>query len=434
MGHTNRIWRSPCSRIQLEDLSEALVPGILLNEHSVPEFLEFVTGCVTDWLDSQVEIDLRWASFAPTFHCTFQQFVPTDTDVLDGVEMWFSYSRQRYKTVPVGSPPIACAHVDLPVFRLQLERYPDNVIEDHLYTFLEYYFGERNISYLFTSSRGIVSAAVYKLYVQRGQDALLKQALKLLVLIDILCRVIRVDAKSDRIIQPLIQYQEDPKKTTSDWFFRVTRLGYSTPTLANRQLKMVFASMVNPLLRKVLGGLQKAICRGREEDWTSAAAVLVILALITEQLEVQVHVSTVPKGTQPEVGAFSKRSAKAISQTINDTGFRMLLDLYTIRFRTFVASTLIGVHSNQSVHSSTSVFLESLRPSRNGLANPSIYPAELCSASCPSQYEAMKYPKPRMCEYNSGFEKVIDRVAFWSQSTVNPSSAYCADRRVLGYS
>ncbi|KAI9702819.1 MAG: hypothetical protein M1836_008033 [Candelina mexicana] len=319
------------------------------------------------WLDSQVEIDLRWASFAPTFHCTFQQFVPTDTDVLDGVEMWYSYSRQQYKTVPVGSPPIACAHVDLPVFRLQLERHLDNVIEDHLYTFLEYRFGERNISYLFTSSRGIVSAAVYKLYVQRGQDALLKQALKLLVLIYILCRVIRVDAKSDRIIQPLIQYQEDPKKTTSDWFFRVTRLGYSTPTLANRQIKMVFASMVNPLLRKVLGGLQKAICRGREEDWTSAAAVLVTLALITEQLEVQVHVSTVPEGTQPEVGAFSKRSAKAISQTINDTGFGMLLDLYTIRFRPFVASTLMGAHSNQSVHSRTSVFLESLRSSRNAL-------------------------------------------------------------------
>ena len=145
----------------------------------------------------------------------------------------------------------------------------------------------------------------------------------------------------------------------------MNNLSYSAPTLANRQIKMVVSSMINPLLRKVLSGLQKAICRGRETDWTSAAAILVILALVTEQLEAHVYVSAVREGTQPEVGAFTKQTVKVILQTINDSGFGMLLDLYTIRFKAFVASVFTGEHSNASVDPSALAFLESLRSSRN---------------------------------------------------------------------
>ncbi|KAI9712483.1 MAG: hypothetical protein M1812_006899 [Candelaria pacifica] len=369
VSRLNRIWRSPCSRIQLEDLSEALVPGATLNQYSVPEVQGSVTNSVLQWLDSHVEIDLRWASFAPqfTFNCAFQQFVPVNTKVLGGVETWFGYARKQYEIVPVGSPPIACPHIDLSAFRLRLNRHLDDVLEDHLYTFLKYRFGDRNITYLSTSSRGIVSAAVYHLYTERKQDALLKQAFKLLILIYILSHVIRVDPKSDCVIQPLIQYQEDPKEVSSqgNWFWRVHNLGYSTPTLVNRQIKMIFASMVDPLLRKVLSGLQKAICRGHENDWATAAAVLVILALVTEQLKAYVHVFTVRAGSQPLFGAFTRQSAKAISQAINDSGFGMLLGLYTIRFKAFVASVSTAERSNQSADATVLAFLDRLRSSRS---------------------------------------------------------------------
>ncbi len=78
--------------------------------------------------------------------------------------MWYGYATKRYRLVPVGSPPIACSNIDLTAFRLRLSRYLDTVIEDHLYTFFEYQFGAFNQSYLFTSSRGIVSLAIYRLY------------------------------------------------------------------------------------------------------------------------------------------------------------------------------------------------------------------------------------------------------------------------------
>jgi hypothetical protein len=158
-----------------------------------------------------------------------------------------------------------------------------------------------------------------------------RMALKLLLLVYIMNHVIRVDHKSDIIQNSHLLFPEYPKLSVPE-----AGNAYHTPRLANVQIKMALSTMVGPMVGGVLKGLQYYIHRRKRTEWTITVSILVILALVMEELQVQIHLSVEAMET-PHPGVFTKQQARQICSTMNHGGMEVILDLYTAAFGTWIS-------------------------------------------------------------------------------------------------
>ena len=156
-------------------------------------------------------------------------------------------------------------------------------------------------------------------------------ALKLLLLVFIMNHVIRVDQKSDIIKKSRLLFPEYPEISDS-----ATGSACHNPRLASIQIKMALSTMVSPMVGGVLRGLQYYICRRKRTEWTMTVSILIVLALVVEELQVQIHLS-VEAGEALCLGAYSEQEAQQICSTMTHGGMDVLLDLYTAAFGTWIS-------------------------------------------------------------------------------------------------
>ncbi|KAH0545474.1 hypothetical protein FGG08_000475 [Glutinoglossum americanum] len=307
----------------------------------------FLATRVAEWTGAPFSVDLTWG-FGPTFPCTVRRVVPRDEDAVCAAEWWYVAEERAYRTEKVLAPPIAFAGFDPGGMCGVFDGYLGKVVDVHFAGFPLFVFGPATF-------RGGVLQLVYKMYEDQERPALVRLALKLLLLVYILNHVIRVDQQSEvvqRCHQLFPEYQKLPAATIGS--------AYHTPRLANIQIKMALSTMVGPMVKNLLRGLQAYICRRRRTEWTIAVSVLVTLALILEELQVQIHLSIMP-GDTPSVGAYTKNQAHQICNTMTHGGMDVLLDLYTAGFGTWIAEFGNGPLEKERVENIDPVDLSTMK-------------------------------------------------------------------------
>ncbi|KAI4836047.1 hypothetical protein E4T44_07727 [Aureobasidium sp. EXF-8845] len=316
----------PCSRMHLQDLVHQFLPATMNRQHRREEILSFAKKSLGFWrADAPIQVQLTSLGLGH-FTWDLHEYEPSSQDLL---------LQKRYKVGISGtwqriekrSPPLAVKQVNFGHMH-KLEDYVDNIIDRHLETFQEQvYYGEADAVFQNELLRALCT--LYTSLPSSDDDKTLKGDLR---------HVLRLQVLTSIMDHPLTITSSSLTPTITAMTTHNNPSLYSTwtsPFLANRQLKYYFAEMQTQQYNRTLNRLHQILRKAGDKNklWMSSFVLMLGLASVLESCQ---HLLWIKADAQVSRGEIS--SAEAVWDARQhcaemDDGFEFLCKLYHCKYR-----------------------------------------------------------------------------------------------------
>jgi hypothetical protein len=338
----------PCSRMHLQDLVHQFLPATMNRQHRREEILSFAKKSLGFWrADAPIQVQLTSLGLGH-FTWDLHEYEPSSQDLLlqKRYKVGISGTWQRVET---RSPPLAVKQVNFGHMH-KLEEYVDNIIDRHLETFQQQvYYGEedavfqnellRALCTLYTSlpssddvsllppNTSLAQPTILTLFIQDNKTLKsdLRHVLRLQVLTSIMDHPLTITTSS---LIPTIAAMTSHNNPSS----------YSTwtsPFLANRQLKYYFAEMQTQQYNRTLNRLHQILRKAGDKNklWMSSFVLMLGIASVLESCQ---HLLWIKADAKVSRGECSSQDAVWDARTRcaeMDDGFEFLCKLYHCKYR-----------------------------------------------------------------------------------------------------
>ncbi|THW96676.1 hypothetical protein D6D15_00907 [Aureobasidium pullulans] len=318
----------PCSRMHLSDLVHQFLPATMNRQHRREEIISFAKKSLRSWkTEAPIQVyltSLGLGHFAWDLH----EFEPSSQDLL---------LQKRYKVGISGtwqriekrSPPLALKQVNFSQTQ-RLDDYVDNIVEQYLEDFQnQAYYGEEDSCAMFQSELLRALCSLYISLPDEEDDKTLKgdvrQVIRLLVLTCIMDHPITIVATYQDTAISMMQSHNNPQ-VYGTW---------TSPMLANRQLKYFFSEMQTQQYNKSLNRLHQILRKAGDKNklWMSSFVLMLGIALVLEQCQHLLWIKADAKVARRESSSIDAEWEARSHCNEMDDGFEFLCKLYHCKYR-----------------------------------------------------------------------------------------------------
>ncbi|KAG2165682.1 hypothetical protein JADG_005421 [Aureobasidium aubasidani] len=304
------------------------LPATMNRQHRREEIISFAKKSLRSWkTEAPIQVyltSLGLGHFAWDLH----EFEPSSQDLL---------LQKRYKVGISGtwqriekrSPPLALKQVNFSQTQ-RLDDYVDNIVEQYLEDFQnQAYYGEEDSCAMFQSELLRALCSLYISLPEEEDDKTLKgdvrQVIRLLVLTCIMDHPITIVATYQDTAISMMQSHNNPQ-VYGTW---------TSPMLANRQLKYFFSEMQTQQYNKSLNRLHQILRKAGDKNklWMSSFVLMLGIALVLEQCQHLLWIKADAKVARRESSSIDAEWEARSHCNEMDDGFEFLCKLYHCKYR-----------------------------------------------------------------------------------------------------
>ncbi|KAI9818056.1 MAG: hypothetical protein M1827_000680 [Pycnora praestabilis] len=261
-----------CDRSHFPDKLPFILPEIITSVHDQQQLMDFVNLNVEQWTSNCFEFHLTFG-YGPPMLVQGIEFLPRGPATLSQIQFIKDENSEISYPVEKASPPLGLDVVSTFHMGKELNKHLDVLVNNHLEGWPAHCSGgEVN-----TLQRDVLQQVCAYYKEGAGMPGVLKQALKLHMLGYIMGRSLTLIEEEKEIIQLRLRYQGlGPYER------------FTCPRLANKQIKSVLCAMHQYSMSQLLENLEKLIRSRETSTWGSAFCVLILLAMMFEELQISI--------------------------------------------------------------------------------------------------------------------------------------------------
>ncbi|KAH0284904.1 hypothetical protein M436DRAFT_58750 [Aureobasidium namibiae CBS 147.97] len=318
----------PCSRIHLQELVHQFLPATMNKQHRREEILAFAKKSLGSWRqDAPIQVHLTSLGLG-NFSWDLHEYEPSSQDLL---------LQKRYKMGIAGtwqriekrSPPLAVKQVNFGHMH-KLEEYVDNIIDRHLAMFQQQiYYGEEDSTAAFQNELLQALCSLYTSLPDEDDDKTLKgdlrHVLRLQILTAIMEHPITISSATLPTVIASMTTHNNPSLYTS----------WTSPFLANRQLKYYFAEMQTLQYNRTLNRLHQILRKAGDKNklWMSSFVLMLGIASVLESCQHLLWIKADAKVSRGETSSVDAAWEARSHCAEMDDGFEFLCKLYHCKYR-----------------------------------------------------------------------------------------------------
>ncbi|KAI5206388.1 hypothetical protein E4T39_02559 [Aureobasidium subglaciale] len=318
----------PCLRIHLQELVHQFLPATMNRQHRREEIILFAEKSLGFWrADAAIQVHLTSLGMGQ-FVWNLHEYEPSSKDLLlqKRYKVGLSGTWQR---VEKRSPPLALKQVNFSQTH-KLEEYVDRIVDRYLQQFQDQaYYGEEDSCAMFQNELLRALCSLYTSLPDEDDDKTLKgdlrHVIRMLILTCIMDHPITiVDAQRDTTIR-MMQSHNNPQVYEA----------WTSPMLANRQLKYFFSEMQTQQYNKSLNRLHQILRKAGDKNklWMSSFVLMLGIALVLEQCQHLLWIKADAKVAKREVSPIDAEWEARTHCREMDDGFEFLCKLYHCKYR-----------------------------------------------------------------------------------------------------
>ncbi|MCJ1261157.1 hypothetical protein MMC22_001021 [Lobaria immixta] len=309
-------WDWGCVVQYLPDLTGVFLPASLLDQHDQENLRKFARQHIRRWMENFMIVYVGWGH-GDLIRCEVHEIEPEGDHLLLQNQYRPNPETAELDTVQVPSPPIGMMCMPIEDWRKKLDKYLNETLETKFEDFPERCFRGREIE---VQKDLLHSLHRYYVSPDAKEKDFLRKCLKLVIVTQIMTHTLTlVDEK-----EVYRQLKNQPTKaygfqTSSRWL--------------NKELKFLFSTLHQTLWKAVLETLQLTLqSSNKRPAWTKAFVALLLLAMMTESMQVQIRCK---EETDKRDGMRTQESKSAnVEIKTMDEKWNLLRDLFHKKFGT----------------------------------------------------------------------------------------------------
>lgn len=337
----------PCNRMHLSELVQKFLPATMNRQHRRDEITTFVHVNLKSWRSgAPIQVYLTCHGLGH-FEWDLHEFEPSSQEFLLQKRYHLSMSG-TWQRIEKRSPPLALKELNNNQTH-KLESYVENIIDKHLEEFQATAYSEeepacavfqseilRALCNLYTSlpeeedvSQTLKTLPYQKQELTTSQDKTLKGDLRQVI------RMMVLTCIMDHPIAMLAPYQDTAISMMQSHNNPTAYGAYTSPMMANRQLKYFFSEMQTQQYNKSLNRLHQILRGAKDKNklWMSSFVLMLGIALVLEQCQHLLWIKADAKAARRETTGFDAAcEARGHCNEIDD-GFDFLCKLYHCKYR-----------------------------------------------------------------------------------------------------
>jgi len=335
----------PCSRIHLQELVHQFLPATMNRQHRREEILAFAKKSLGFWRqDAPIQVHLTSLGLG-NFIWNLHEYEPSSQDLL---------LQKRYKVGISGtwqriekrSPPLAVKQVNFGHMH-KLEEYVDNIIDRHLAMFQQQiYYGEEDSTAVFQNELLQALCSLYTSLPDEDDVSFLLPLFPTLILTTSQDKTLKGDLRHVLRLQILTAIMEHPITISSATLPTVIAsmtthnnpslyTPWTSPFLANRQLKYYFAEMQTLQYNRTLNRLHQILRKAGDKNklWMSSFVLMLGIASVLESCQHLLWIKADAKVARGETSSVDAAWEARSHCAEMDDGFEFLCKLYHCKYR-----------------------------------------------------------------------------------------------------
>ncbi|KAI9668178.1 MAG: hypothetical protein M1821_000998 [Bathelium mastoideum] len=309
-----------CDRTRLMDLHLQFLPGLMGLIHERQALRSFCETQIRHLSDIPITIKLS-IGLGPPIVCTVHEFTPTTPELAQQAQYIKNKETGHSERIIKRSPPLALYHVQDADARIH-ERYIDEFVRRYLANLPRKFYQEEDNDF---------PERLLKLMVELFYDhpdskhhPLLGQIMRLILVTYMIGRT--------------LTFTTETQESLLDWLghryhFPLPHDPFTSPRMANRQLKYLFSLLHRELLTNLLNKLQQILHSSNVRgNWVPAFLCLLGLAMAQEDIQRTIYIIMDDRWQRREiVGAQAANEADRAAEAI-DERFHFLCSLFHSKF------------------------------------------------------------------------------------------------------
>ncbi|KAH0387715.1 hypothetical protein KCU92_g1525, partial [Aureobasidium melanogenum] len=318
----------PCSRMHLQDLVHQFLPATMNRQHRRDEILSFAKKSLGFWrADAPIQVHLTSLGMGH-FTWDLHEYEPSSQDLLLQTRYKVGMSG-TWQRIEKRSPPLALKQVNFSQSH-KLEDYVDNIVDQYLEMFqVQAYYGEEDTCAMFQNELLRALCSLYISLPDEDDDNKLKgdlrHVLRMLILTCIMDHPITISESSLPVTIASMHSHNNPHIYSS----------WTSPFLANRQLKYFFAEMQTQQYNRTLNRLHQILRKAGDKNklWMSSFVLMLGIAIVLENCQHLLWIKADAKVARKEAtGVDAAWEARSHCAEMDD-GFEFLCKLYHCKYR-----------------------------------------------------------------------------------------------------
>ncbi|KAL8905824.1 MAG: hypothetical protein Q9207_002395 [Kuettlingeria erythrocarpa] len=321
IGCTKKVKESllgPCIRIRLPDLTKVFIPASLAEQGDPEKLCALAEKWVRRHLDNHMVVELTWGYFRP-IKCHATEVEPLGPNLLLQNQFRLDLATNRYDAVTVPSPPLGMVMTPASEWRLEFNKYLEELLETRFGRFPEFCFRGDDCR---VARDFLIPIFEYHKRATTKARELVHQSLKLVILTHIMTHQLTlVESTRDSVYEQL--KNRPPEKYGP----------HTSPRWLSRQFKSLLSTLHLVIFNGVLGLVQDTLRRAdRKAFWAALFASILVVAMTTETQEQTVRCKEQTDQGEGTIGLDDKRADEEIS--LMDEKFEFLKNLFHQGYRT----------------------------------------------------------------------------------------------------
>ncbi|KAG9649477.1 hypothetical protein KCU64_g9426, partial [Aureobasidium melanogenum] len=318
----------PCSRMHLQDLVHQFLPATMNRQHRRDEILSFAKKSLGFWrADAPIQVHLTSLGMGH-FTWDLHEYEPSSQNLLLQTRYKVGISG-TWQRIEKRSPPLALKQVNFSQSH-KLEDYVDNIVDQYLEIFqVQAYYGEEDTCAMFQNELLRALCSLYTSLPDEDDDNKLKgdlrHVLRMLILTCIMDHPITISESSLPVTIASMHSHNNPHIYSS----------WTSPFLANRQLKYFFAEMQTQQYNRTLNRLHQILRKAGDKNklWMSSFVLMLGIAIVLENCQHLLWIKADAKVARKETtGVDAAWEARSHCAEMDD-GFEFLCKLYHCKYR-----------------------------------------------------------------------------------------------------
>lgn len=316
-----------CDRSKLPDFVHVFLPESLLLDHQKRNIESFVQREVVQWhVDNCIDVYLH-SGYGPALHWRLYEFTPKNLEFLYQMQAYQDPQSRRSLTSQKYSPPYGLMRIDS-VDDRNYEAYLEDLLSPQwLSTLGESAYAEENIvdDEMFQCKVLDLMCSLYVGTEDQTLKPLLGDVLRMIIITYIMGHTLTITEDTTAAVINNLRHSPKPPAIQK----------FTSPRLANRQLKFFFHIVRNSIYEKLLKWLQHTLHTGgkKQETWLHSFCVTLGFAMVLEEvqrtMQCQAEAKICRKEATPQA-AFDE--AYGHCENI-DKRFKLLIGLFQCKYR-----------------------------------------------------------------------------------------------------
>ncbi|KAL9096223.1 MAG: hypothetical protein Q9165_001746 [Trypethelium subeluteriae] len=309
-----------CDRTRLMDLQLQFLPGVMGMIHERQALRSFCQTQIGHLYETPITIKLSIGLTHPIV-CTVHEFTPTTPELAKQAQYIKNPNTGHSERIVKRSPPLALYHVQDADARIY-ERYIDDVVRRHLSDLPRKFYQEEDDDF----AKRLLKLMVDLFYEDPDSkhQPLLGQIMRLILVTYMMGRTLTFTPETQESLLHWLSHRHH---------FPLPHDPYTSPRMANRQLKYLFSLLHRELLTNLLNKLQQILHSSNVRgNWVPAFLCLMGLAMAQEDMQRTVYIIMDDRWQRREiVGAHAANEADGAAGAI-DEKFHFLCSLFYSKF------------------------------------------------------------------------------------------------------